>query len=342
MRNAAATLSWLVGDHPSTNSGQALGSTSKTANASGTLTATTLYKPLHCFQGRLWGEVRYQSGTIPTNYTYTGQYSHTADFGLMYYNARWYDPALGRMAQADTLVPGAGNPMAWDKYCYTYNNPLTYTDPSGHWPDINWSFSTSAIAQTVVSAFGMSSDTVAQTLSNAGTVLDIAAGVLDAAATGYVAGVTIATSGAGWLPAEAAASPLVVMGNVLAGIATVATVASEAITGNTGVSCSFSANSSGFDYHQAISIGSGTGIGVVTAAVGAFPMPAAGSLVIQSATILNDFGVPQAAGWYSDPVIYASVGYSTMKPNKIPTQPFVKEKPNNIYLPVISNGANPE
>jgi hypothetical protein len=33
-------------------------------------------------------------GTPPTGYTYTGQYSNTADFGLMFYNARWYDPYL--------------------------------------------------------------------------------------------------------------------------------------------------------------------------------------------------------------------------------------------------------
>lgn len=37
-------------------------------------------------------------------------------FGLMHYNARW--SALGHMAQADTLVPSAGNPMAWDRYTY--------------------------------------------------------------------------------------------------------------------------------------------------------------------------------------------------------------------------------
>ena len=110
------TLKWLVGDH--------LGSTSVTADYAGTLISRTLYKP--------WGEVRYQSGTIPTNYTYTGQYSHTADFGHMYYNARWYDPYLNRFAQADTIVPGAGHPMAWDRYAYTSNNPVKYIDPSGH------------------------------------------------------------------------------------------------------------------------------------------------------------------------------------------------------------------
>lgn len=99
--------------------------TSLTYRADTAATVTQLYKP--------WGETRYSSGTLPTDYTYTGQYSHTDDFGLMYYNARWYDPALGRMAQADTIVPGAGNPMAWDRYSYAGNNPMRYTDPSGHW-----------------------------------------------------------------------------------------------------------------------------------------------------------------------------------------------------------------
>ena len=53
----------------------------------------------------------------------------------MFYVARWYDPVLGRFAQADTVVPGAGNPMAWDRYAYVNNNPVGYSDPTGHWPD---------------------------------------------------------------------------------------------------------------------------------------------------------------------------------------------------------------
>lgn len=52
----------------------------------------------------------------------------------MYYNARWYDPALGRFAQADTIIPGVGNSSAWDRYAYALNNPLLYTDPTGHKP----------------------------------------------------------------------------------------------------------------------------------------------------------------------------------------------------------------
>jgi RHS repeat-associated protein len=83
-----------------------------------------LYKP--------WGEPRYASGSLPTDYTFTGQYSHVSDFGLLFFVARWYDPALGRFAQADTIVPGAGSPMALDRYAYTLNNPVRYNDPSGH------------------------------------------------------------------------------------------------------------------------------------------------------------------------------------------------------------------
>jgi hypothetical protein len=52
--------------------------------------------------------------------------------GLYDYNARWYDPRLGRFVQADSIVPGAGNPLAWDRYAYTLNNPVRYNDPSGY------------------------------------------------------------------------------------------------------------------------------------------------------------------------------------------------------------------
>ena len=39
---------------------------------------------------------------------------------------------MGRFVSADSIVPGAGNPQAWNRYSYTVNNPLKYTDPSGH------------------------------------------------------------------------------------------------------------------------------------------------------------------------------------------------------------------
>ena len=53
----------------------------------------------------------------------------------MFYNARWYDPYLNRWTQPDTIVPDPSNPQALDRYAYTLNNPVRYTDPSGHGVD---------------------------------------------------------------------------------------------------------------------------------------------------------------------------------------------------------------
>jgi len=80
-----------------------------------------------------WGTERYNSGTTPTTYKFTGQ-RYESSIGLYFYNSRWYDSSLGRFIQADTIIPGAGNPQAYDRYAYTLNNPLRYIDPSGHNP----------------------------------------------------------------------------------------------------------------------------------------------------------------------------------------------------------------
>jgi hypothetical protein len=50
----------------------------------------------------------------------------------MHYGARFYSPRLGRFVSADTIVPQPGNPQALNRYAYAANNPVIYTDPSGH------------------------------------------------------------------------------------------------------------------------------------------------------------------------------------------------------------------
>jgi hypothetical protein len=52
----------------------------------------------------------------------------------MHFGARFYHPYLNRMIQPDTIVPEPGNPQALNRYAFVYNNPLRYTDPSGHAP----------------------------------------------------------------------------------------------------------------------------------------------------------------------------------------------------------------
>jgi RHS repeat-associated protein len=115
-------LFWLTGDH--------LGSTSVTANSSGTKTAELRYKA--------WGETRYTSGTTLTTIRYTGQREESS-FGLYYYGARWYDSALGRWNQPDTVLPQNQGTQAWDRMVYVNNNPIVYDDPTGQCVDDNCS-----------------------------------------------------------------------------------------------------------------------------------------------------------------------------------------------------------
>ena len=77
-----------------------------------------------------WGKDR--TGSISkTDRQYTGQINES-ELGLYFYNARYYDPDLGRFTSADTIVPQPGNPQDWDRYAYVRNNPVNYNDPSGH------------------------------------------------------------------------------------------------------------------------------------------------------------------------------------------------------------------
>jgi RHS repeat-associated protein len=79
-----------------------------------------------------YGEVL--TSTLPVTLTdrlFTGA-RFDGTIGLYQMGARWYDPALGRWLQADSIVPELGNPQALNRYAYVCNNPVIYTDPSGH------------------------------------------------------------------------------------------------------------------------------------------------------------------------------------------------------------------
>ena len=80
---------------------------------------------------KAWGETRFVDGISPTDRTYTGQRASDA-VGLLFYNARWYDSALGRFISADSIIPDPYNPLDYDRFNYVRNNAVKYTDPSGH------------------------------------------------------------------------------------------------------------------------------------------------------------------------------------------------------------------
>ena len=107
-----STLYHLHGDH--------LGSTSLTT-AGSTVEASRAYYAYGA---------RSASGDLKTDRTFTGQKRDAT--GLMYYNARYYDPALGTFISPDSMVPGAGQMINYNRFLYARGNPLKYSDPTGY------------------------------------------------------------------------------------------------------------------------------------------------------------------------------------------------------------------
>jgi len=120
-------LYYILKDH--------LGSASVVTDSIGDTVGEQRYYP--------YGETRFTSGTINTDELFTGQREMTG-LGIYHYGARFrvappkrsgagYSPKLGRFLSADTIVPGAANPQAWNRYSYVLGNPLKYIDPTGHY-----------------------------------------------------------------------------------------------------------------------------------------------------------------------------------------------------------------
>jgi len=82
-----------------------------------------------------FGGWRTEPSQTTTDRGFTGHHHNNTqanDLGLIYMNARYYDPTLGRFLSADTLVPDPANPQSLNRYTYVENRPLNFVDPTGH------------------------------------------------------------------------------------------------------------------------------------------------------------------------------------------------------------------
>lgn len=66
-----------------------------------------------------------------TNRGYTG-HEEITEVGLIHMNGRVYDQDLGRFTSADPLVQSPYVVASFNRYSYTWNNPLKYIDPNGY------------------------------------------------------------------------------------------------------------------------------------------------------------------------------------------------------------------
>jgi RHS repeat-associated protein len=67
------------------------------------------------------------------NIPFLGSKERDTETGLDYFGARYFASAQGRFTSADPLLSSATiyDPQSWNRYSYTLNNPLKYTDPFG-------------------------------------------------------------------------------------------------------------------------------------------------------------------------------------------------------------------
>lgn len=72
------------------------------------------------------------AGAAETHFQFTGQ-EFDAESGLIYMNARYYNPALGRFLSRDPVLGSDGDFLSRNPYIYAKNNPLKYRDPTGLW-----------------------------------------------------------------------------------------------------------------------------------------------------------------------------------------------------------------
>ena len=89
--------------------------------------------PCQHYEYSSFGQDRFTASTsvFPISRRFTGQVKDE-ETGLYYYGARYYDPLLGRFIQPDDEIPNLFNPQSLNRYSYVLNNPLRYTDPTGH------------------------------------------------------------------------------------------------------------------------------------------------------------------------------------------------------------------
>jgi RHS repeat-associated protein len=52
--------------------------------------------------------------------------------GIMDYKTRFFSPYLNQFTQPDTIVPNLYDPQSLNRYSYVRNNPIRYSDPTGH------------------------------------------------------------------------------------------------------------------------------------------------------------------------------------------------------------------
>jgi len=158
--SAADGWTWVHSDH--------LGSATVIADNTGNAVRRLAYKA--------FGEEVVNTGTGDAPpYTYTGKERDAS--GLLYYGARYYDPALARFITPDTMEDRGTQGL--NRYAYALNNPIRYNDPTGNAVNAAYNNETPYSAFPYVSTIDTGSNLADYALGTLGGVWNLAANVLN-------------------------------------------------------------------------------------------------------------------------------------------------------------------
>jgi RHS repeat-associated protein len=95
-----------------------------------------LGNPTQIYHYDVFGGIQNLNSDPFNRYRYIGL-AHEDALGLVYMNARWYDPVAGRFIGRDSIVNLMDGTQAMNEYVYALNNPLNLTDIGGRtvWRD---------------------------------------------------------------------------------------------------------------------------------------------------------------------------------------------------------------
>lgn len=107
---------------------------------------------------------------------FTGHIRDSAT-GLNYMQARYHDPVSGRFLSVDAMdfMGSGGNPQYFNRYAYTFNDPVNNLDPDGNVVETAWDAANVAMGVASFSANAAAGNVVGATVDAVGIVVDTAA-----------------------------------------------------------------------------------------------------------------------------------------------------------------------
>jgi len=200
------------------------GSLQAITNQSGQLIEDLFYDPWGKRRNALDGSPIADNTTISTTLDrgYTG-HEHIDLFSLINMNGRIQDPVLGRFISPDPVIQSPGNLQNMNRYAYVFNNPLSYSDPSGFTAVLGRTHANTAPGYDAsrITAEGTYTNLRIRGTNTSGEQVDIS-------------GTIIATNNIGWQTNETAGLLGLDRGDWAAIAAVAATIAVSALTSGMG------------------------------------------------------------------------------------------------------------